>query len=165
MDYEENQEFLKLVSDILNSDKFNKLKDIEHHGTTRYNHSVKVSYRAYKISKLFKLDYESVARAGLLHDFFLSKIGRSFKTRFISTFTHPKKASKNAEMFGINEKQKNMIESHMFPFCLTMPVYLESWIVVFSDKTIGLKEFILNWKKNLKYVTNFTFLIFLSLIK
>lgn len=165
MNMQNNSEFLYIVNDILESEEFNKLKNIEHHGTTRYNHSLRVAHMAYKISKFMKLDYEASARAGLLHDFFLSEIGRGAKTRILSTFTHPKKASKNAIMFGINEKEKNIIESHMFPFCLTLPLYLESWIVTFSDKVTGMREFILNWKNNFKFVTNFTFLVFLSLIK
>lgn len=165
MNIENDLEFMSIVEDILNSEDFNKLKNIEHHGTTRYNHSIKVAYNAYKIAKRMKLDYNSVARAGLMHDFFLSEVGRSFKTRIISTFTHPKKAAKNAMKFGISEKEKNIIESHMFPFCLTLPLYFESWIVILNDKIIGMKEFICNWKNNFKFVTNFTFLLFLSLVK
>lgn len=165
MNIENDLEFMNIVKNILDSDDFNKLRNIEHHGTTRYNHSIKVAYKSYRMAKRMRLDYKAVAKAGLMHDFFLSEVGRGFKTRILSTFTHPKKASKNAMKFGISDKEKNIIESHMFPFCLTLPLYFESWIVIVSDKFIGMKEFVCNWKNNFKFVTNFTFLIFLSLIK
>ena len=166
MKYKDNHDYLLIIDDILNSHEFNKLKNIVHHGTTRYTHSIRVSYMSFKISKLLKLDYKSVAKAGLLHDFFLSEVGRSSKSRVLSTFTHPKKASKNAkDHFGITEKEKNIIESHMFPFCLTLPIYSESWMVILSDKIVGMGEFLINIIKKLRHVINFSSFILLTLIK
>lgn len=37
------EEYLSLVNDILDDEEFKKLKDCPHHGTTRYDHSMKVS--------------------------------------------------------------------------------------------------------------------------
>lgn len=166
MNYKNNNDYIFLINDILNSKEFNKLKSIVHHGTTRYTHSIRVSYLSYKIAHLLKLNYKSVAKAGLLHDFFLSDVGRSSKSRVLSTFTHPKKASQNAkDYFGITEKEKNIIESHMFPFCLTLPIYSESWVVILSDKLIGVCEFIINISKNLRHVINFSSFVLLTLIK
>ena len=65
--------YLSIVGNILSNEEFNKIKKVEHHGTTRFDHSLRVSYFSYKISKFIHLDYEATARAGLLHDFFLSK--------------------------------------------------------------------------------------------
>ena len=62
----------KIVNHILNNEEFLKIKKIEHHGISRYEHSMKVSYYSYKIAKALRLDYEQVARGGLLHDFFLN---------------------------------------------------------------------------------------------
>ena len=42
-----------------------------------YEHLIKVSYKSYKIAKKLDLDYVSVARAGLLHDFYLDGNERS----------------------------------------------------------------------------------------
>ena len=61
-----DKKYLKIVNDIVDSEEFDKLKSIDHHGITRYEHSVKVSYYAYKISKFLKLDYKATARGGLL---------------------------------------------------------------------------------------------------
>ena len=89
---QDDTEYLHLVNHILYNDEFKKIKDIEHHGVTRYDHSLRVSYYSYKISRILKLDYKQVATGGLLHDFFLSDEERNSKDSFISTFNHPKKA-------------------------------------------------------------------------
>ena len=52
----DDYEYEILVSDILNHNEFIKMKDIAHHGTTRYDHCIKVSYKSYKIAKFLKLD-------------------------------------------------------------------------------------------------------------
>ena len=53
---ESDTKFFSIVNDILENDEFNKIKTIEHHGTTRYNHSLRVSYYSYKLAKFFKLN-------------------------------------------------------------------------------------------------------------
>ena len=122
---EENGEYFSLISHILNNDEFKKIKNIEHHGVTRYDHSLRVSYYSYRISKFLKLDYEKVATGGLLHDFFLSSEERNKKERFLSTFNHPKKAVlKASEEFEITEKEKDIIRTHMFPINLSVPISL-----------------------------------------
>ena len=60
----DDKEYYDIVSDIINNDEFDKIKKIEHHGITRYEHSLKVSYRAYKIAKFLKLNAYETARAG-----------------------------------------------------------------------------------------------------
>ena len=69
--YYNDLSFNILVNDILENDKFKKIDNYRHHGMTRLEHSVKVSYYSYKIAKKLRLNYRAVARAGLLHDFFV----------------------------------------------------------------------------------------------
>lgn len=136
-----DNEYKKLVNDILNNDTFKKLDDIKHHGTTRMKHSIRVSYKSYKMAKKLKLNYKEAARAGLLHDFFLSKKDRTVFDRFISTFTHPKYALALAtENFDLNKREKNIIRSHMFPVNFALPKYKESWLVSFADKIVATSE-------------------------
>lgn len=143
----ENNDYLSIVYDILEIDEFNSLDLIEHHGTTRFEHSLKVSYHSYKICKKLKLDYIETARAGLLHDFFLSEEDRTKKERFKSTFNHNKKALDNSLLyFELSKREKNIIKSHMFPFNLVVPLYPESVIVSLVDKCIGTYEFLLKFK-------------------
>ena len=153
--------YIEIVDHILKNKEFNEIKNIEHHGTTRYEHSLRVSYYSYRISKLLHLDYIETARAGLLHDFFLNDNDRSIKDRFISTFVHPKKAVDNAiRVFGVNEKEMNIIRSHMFPINIIVPKYAESWIVSLVDKIVGTYEF----SKKFGYIANI-YLLFLLNIK
>lgn len=160
-DIEQDNDYIELVSSILYNDKFNVIKNIEHHGITRYEHSIKVSYYAYKIAKLLKLDYESVARAGLLHDYFVTDANAKFKDRFKSTFLHPRISLKMASInFDVNNLEADIISSHMFPFGSTIPKYAESWLVNFIDKIIGSCEFLKKFCYKFSYLTNL-FLLFI----
>ena len=163
---ENDLKYRKIVKNILDDDEFNKIKNIEHHGITRYDHSLKVSYYSYKIAKTLKLDYKQVARGGLLHDFFLSDEDRTFKDKFLSTFIHPKKAEKNAiKYFDVTEKEADMIRSHMFPVNLTIPRYAESWVVNIVDKAVGIYEFGRKFSKQLRYASNLYLLFLINILK
>ena len=59
-------EYKKIVDSILNSEEFLKRKNYHHHeNRSVYYHSLMVSYRSYKLAKKLKLDYKSIAIAGL----------------------------------------------------------------------------------------------------
>jgi len=158
----QDREYIELVEDILNNDEFNKIKEIEHHGITRLEHSLKVSYYSYKIAKKLKLNYHDVARGGLLHDFFISDNNRSDKEKIKDTFTHPKKAAiKAEEVFGINDLQNDIIVAHMFPFYKSIPKYGESWIVNLTDKIVGAFELFCQYRYKLNYKVNYLYLLFI----
>ena len=142
---EKDVEYKNLISHILDNEEFKKMKNIEHHDTNRFDHSLKVSYYSYKIAKILKLDYEDVARAGLLHDFFLNDINVKITKRLMSAINHPKRAAlKSEEIFGISDKEKDIIKTHMFPLNLNVPKYTESWLVTLVDKAVATKE---QWNK------------------
>lgn len=146
-----DNDYLAIVRHILENSEFQKIGDCVHHGTTRLYHSMRVSYYSYKIAKKFKLDFESTARAGLMHDFFYNEHGGITKEGIKSTFTHNKVAVKNSEKyFGLNYKEKDIIEKHMFPVTPYAPKYMESYIVSLVDKGIGLLEFNRKFKCDLK---------------
>ncbi len=154
-------EYLTIVNNILNNDEFKKLKGIEHHGMTRYDHSIRVSYYSYKVSKALHLNYIETARGGLLHDFFISKEDRTSFEKFSSTFTHPKLALETAKAnFDITKREADMIRSHMFPINISIPKYAESWIVSFIDKLVATSEFSVKVEFKMKYAYN-VMLIFL----
>ena len=158
-----DQKYLYLVSDILENEEFNKLDDIKHHGMSRLDHSMKVSYYSYIITRKLKLDYESTARAGLLHDFFISNKKFKIKERAKSFYIHPKYAKENAsKYFELNDKESNIIEAHMFPIYIKIPKYLESWIVSFVDKGIATFEFLKTFSMKMSYVSNIFILIIMN---
>lgn len=163
---ENDIEYSKLVNDILTNEDFCKLKYIEHHATNKYAHSIRISYHAYKIAKRLHLDSLSVARAGLLHDFAISKNGRNLKERFLDMFTHPKIAlEESKKRFALNDMEENIIVAHMFPFYVALPKYLESWIVVLVDKTIGSYEFLQKFSNKVAYFANLYILVLFNILK
>ena len=103
----EDKEYHDIVDNILKHKEFIKLKDYKHHGLTRYDHVVRVSYWSYKIAKKLRLDYKSVARAGLLHDFFFVNNQAITLGERIKVFcNHPKLALENSKKyFDINNNR------------------------------------------------------------
>lgn len=160
----ENKEFMNIVNDILYNDKFQKIKLCKHHGQTRLEHSLRVAYYSFLISKKMKLDYRSVARAGLLHDFFLEE-DLSIQKRKYSLFFHPYKSLENANnYFFLNNMEKDIILTHMFPSLPhKVPKYLESWLVSFVDKVIAVYEFYYSYGVPYLYKLSNLYLIMLLL--
>ena len=155
-------EYFNIVDDILDNDKFKKTNYCKHHGLTRMEHSIKVSYYSYKISKKLKLDYKATARAGLLHDFFINE---DIEQKNISAFIHPYKSLDNSKQyFYLSEKEEDIIISHMFPILPhKIPKYLESWLVSLTDKIVATYEFYYSYAR--AYVYKFSnFYMFLLLL-
>ena len=142
----ENEEYINIVHDILNNGEFEKRKDYRHHGEKSvYDHSLEVSFLAYKISKKLKLDYESTAIGGLLHDFYSEDWHLTPTEKKILKkhgFVHAKEALNNSQKYFpnyMNKKTENIILRHMFPLNIVPPKYLESWIVSISDKIVSVE--------------------------
>ena len=160
-----DREYKKIVKDIFRNVEFKKLYNIEHHGISRMEHSIKISYYSYKIAKKLGMDYVSVARGGLLHDFFLDGDERNGKEKFLDTFTHPKRAlNTSMEYFNVNDIEKNIIVSHMFPIYISMPKYKESFLVNLVDKVIGCKELLRGFACKFRYRFNYSYILLLLLI-
>ncbi len=159
-----NKTYYDIVKDILEHDEFLKLKKITHHGLNRYEHNKRVSYYSYLVAKILRLDYESVARAGALHDFFHDANKETKITEKIDLLErHPRYSLENSKMyFDLNEKEKNIILSHMFPVVPKyLPKYLESWIVDIVDDWVGIGERIYSTRKGIIRFANILFIIFL----
>ena len=121
---------MSIAEPILTHKEFIKTKSIVHHGNTRFNHSVRVSYIAYRLAKILGCDVTSTIRGGALHDFFLVRDDKNILTSAKMFVEHPAIAKENA----INEKEQNIIESHMFPTSSVVPKSKEAWIVTLADK-------------------------------
>ena len=161
-----DKEYLNIVSDILENEKFKKTKECRHHGLTRYEHSLKVSYYSYILAKKHNLDYISVARAGLLHDFFIND-DLSPRKQKVSMFVHPYKSLENAnKYFELNKKEKNIIISHMFPTLPhKIPTSKESILVSAVDKVVATKEFYQSYGKEKVYKLVHLYVLILTFIK
>lgn len=136
-----DKKFMSIASPILTHKEFMKTKSIMHHGNTRYNHSVRVAYTSYKLSKILGCDTNASIRAGALHDFFLVRDDKNILSSTKMLIEHPSIAKENAiQYFGVNEKEQNIIESHMFPISAVAPKSKEAWIVTLSDKLVAFFE-------------------------
>lgn len=157
----QNKEFNDIISHINNNEEFLKLKNIRHHGITRYEHSMRVAYYSYKVTKLLHLDYKETTEAALLHDFFQEEVAdKNFVARLRK---HPKCALKNAtNNFDLSEKQMDIIKSHMFPITFTPPKYLESWIVDVVDDISAIQERGTVIKQHAKVVGTFLLVLLLN---
>ncbi len=172
MDLKQNNEFMSLVNPIVNNSDFIKTQDTIHHGIKKFDHSIKVSYYSYKIAKKLNFDYESVARAGLLHDYFLSNTnGKSLSKKALKlTYKHHNIALRNSRRnFKLNKLEEDIIVKHMFPVIPKIPKYKESFLVAFVDKIIGTHEFLSKFNKLLNYKILSqvipSFMIFTNIIK
>jgi uncharacterized protein len=149
MSIKQSKKFDLLVEDIKKNKKFNKLNKELHHGITRYEHSMRVARWTYKICNLFHMkNKEEITRAALLHDFYinddlLSESGAS------KLGEHPEVALVNSlKYFKLDNIQKDIIKTHMFPCNLNVPKYKESWLVSGVDKIVGTYE-MLRFKSSL----------------
>ena len=164
-----DEDYLDILNHILENNDFKQMKHIKHHNTTRMDHSLKVSYYSYKIAKSLRLDYEDVARGGLLHDFYVEEIRNIHKikdTVLLFSTKHPTEAVENASKhFELSEKEVNIIQSHMFPVDYRIPKYAESWIVSLVDKVLSFGEVSKRFGYKLSYVFNLYLLFILNIIK
>ena len=167
--HNKDQKYLLIINNIMENNEFKKIDNIKHHNTTRLDHSLKVSYFSYKIAKILGLDYEEVARAGLLHDFYTEEICEchkiSDKVKLFSS-KHPNDAVENSmKYFNLSEKEINIIQTHMFPIYYRVPKYAESWLVSLVDKVLSIFEFSKKFSYKLSYAFNLYMLFILNVIK
>src|SRR5574344_1154717 len=162
-----DRQYMNIVSDILEHDEFDKMENIVHHGMDRKSHSLRVSYYSYKLSKFLRLDYDSVARAGLLHDFFLQdNKDSSTKERLTTLVNHPKYALENAkEYFDLNDVEQDIIVSHMFHVTAKLPKYMESWVVNLVDDVVAIVEIGFKTRTKLTYAANFLLLFMFTYLR
>ena len=133
--------FESIASEIINSEKYQSLKNENHHGLSRYDHSIRVAKNTYRISKrIKKMDYISATRGALLHDYFTNEEYRN--TKGMKKYSmHPVIALNNAiREYNLNPIEENVIVSHMYPMGKTKPNCKESWLVSGVDKSVAIYE-------------------------
>ena len=129
-----------IAKDIIEKDKFQSLKNDPHHGLTRYDHVLRVAKNTYRLSKIMRMDYISATRGALLHDYFNDDDYQ--ETRGLKKGSlHPVIALNNARReYYLNDKEENIIISHMYPMGKVKPNCKESWLVTSVDKSVALYE-------------------------
>lgn len=161
-----DSDFMNVIANYFTDEQVQSLKNVPHHDSNRLNHSLKVAYHSYKICKKHNLNYESVAKAGLLHDFYFNRIEEcnNFADK-VKVFAkeHPEDALKNAEgRFYLTPLERDIIVSHMWPASVHIPKHRESLILSIVDKFYSLKEFglKLNYRISLMMGIYFLFIVY-----
>ncbi len=174
-----NDEFMSLVSDILDNEYFLETKHDLHHGTSKYEHSLRVSKLCYKLGKMFHADVRAVTRAGLLHDFFFGTRKEKPENSYLR---HPVTASINAKKyFNVSDLESEAIKTHMFHHVLIKKLFpfinrkekasikefkpksKEGWIICGSDLMISILEcerFQFSYAANVALILIFNIIMF-----
>ena len=116
---------------------------MQHGGVSVTQHSVAVAYLSCRIACALHLrvDYDSLIRGALLHDYFLYDWHDPDPSHRLHGFRHARFALKNAsEDFSLTPCEENIIARHMFPLNPTPPRCREAWIVCLADKLCAVRE-------------------------
>lgn len=134
-------EFEDIAAEFINHEKYLKLGQESHHGSTRLIHSFKVAKVTYQVAKYLGLDYRSATRAAFLHDFFFNR-NISNEMNFIEKAKfHPEMALINSKKyFNLNEKEADAILNHMYPLTSSKPKSMEGITLSMIDKGIAISD-------------------------
>mgnify|MGYP001625093678 CR=1 FL=1 len=115
---EVSQAYLSEVGDILRNKEFLSLSLYEHHQwTTRFMHSINVSYISWKLARKFGCDEKVAARAGLLHDFCPYDFHKKRPQENIRRSIIPKQRLRTAKEYLRSTRRKEMRFFHIcFPW-------------------------------------------------
>lgn len=129
-------DFIRIISDILQNSEYQKLKGFTHHMyTTRYQHCLNVAWYSYLIARKRGLDYISMARGAMLHDFYLYNRPSDAPVEGRHSDVHPQIALANAEKyFEVNDIMRDVIGNHMWPTGCSRPKTEEGLIITIADK-------------------------------
>lgn len=147
-------EYLECVKDLLELDEMQELSSyVQHMNTSRFQHSLNVSYYTFLIARKLRLDAYSAARAGLLHDLYL--YDRHVEEAPIEgrhSSVHPQVALENArKACKVNDIIEDAILHHMWPITFHRPKTREGMILQAVDKYCALSEILLQGGRKLRY--------------
>ncbi len=136
----QKNEFEIIIKDIIENPNFKELDNETHHGISRFGHSYRVAEGVYKITKKLHFHYKEATRAALLHDFYFNyQLEENGEVK--NLIEHQNMALLNAsKYYDLNDLQKNMIESHMFPMSKVFPKFKESICLTLVDKVVAIYE-------------------------
>ena len=127
-------EYRTVIHQLLLTETVQKMHRHAHHGSLScFEHSVFVSYIAFRIARRVGMDTHAAARAGLLHDLYLYNPAIMGMRQ---CFFHPLAAFENAKNLcpDLSEKEGNAIRSHMFPLSKELPRSRVALVVNLADK-------------------------------
>lgn len=139
-----HQMLLHYGTDILNSAGIQlEAQFIQHGSVNVLAHSIGVAYLCLLIAGFLHLqmDYRSMVRGALLHDYFLYDWHDGDRSHRLHGFKHPERALRNAVRdYDLNEVERDIIQRHMFPLTPCPPATREGAMVCIADKICAVME-------------------------
>ncbi len=134
--------YYEIMLNSANGSNIASMNLVRQHGDTSILlHALAVSYYSCLIGKKLRLnlDYDSMSRGALLHDYFGYDWHRDSRPPR-HALKHGIYALKNARReFDLNSKEADIISHHMFPLAAP-PRSREAWLVSLVDKGCAVKE-------------------------
>lgn len=140
--------YLDCVGELLAQPQVQAMKEIRHHpGVSCFEHSLFVSYVAFRLAGRWRGDRRAAARAGLLHDLYLYD-PRSLPS-YKQCFAHPLAAERNARALcgGLSPEEENGILAHMWPLAPRAPRSRTAAAVCLADKLCATAEVLGIWRR------------------
>lgn len=140
--------YLDCVGELLAQPQVQAMKAIRHHpGVSCFEHSLFVSYVAFRLAGRWRGDSRKAARAGLLHDLYLYD-PRSLPS-YKQCFVHPLAAERNARALcgGLSPEEENGILAHMWPLAPRAPRSRTAAAVCLADKLCATAEVLGIWRR------------------
>ena len=113
-------------------------KHRQHRGNTTFRHCRSVAVESFRLAQRlgWKVDEHALARGAMLHDYHLYTRRCEKINALYHLLSHPRRARDNAEkVFDLSRKEKNIIESHMWPLTFFKPPRSkEAFLVTLADK-------------------------------
>ena len=131
--------------DILESERFIRAWNIEHHMNTNIaRHSLTVAEYALHLFEKGHYpdsDIRDVVRACLLHDIGMTDTRIYDSVSFRKAYSHPRRSAEiAAKEYGANWIQIDAILHHMWPICIVPPHTPVGWLLLRSDKKCSRKD-------------------------
>ena len=142
---QDKKQIRQILNTYLSREEVQSMQEFVQHGkTSTYAHCVNVVKLSYWLNKKFHLraDESSLLVGALLHDFYLYDWHEKSDWHKWHGFSHPFRAAGNAHrIFKIGKRERQIIESHMWPLTLRhVPRSREAVIVCIADKCCSLYE-------------------------
>jgi len=120
-----------------------EVRCIQHGSTSVLAHSAAVAATAIVVARELQMpvDAKALARAALLHDYFLYDWHVPDPSHRLHGFTHPYVAARNAlRDYRASGHEQAIIRTHMFPFTPLPPTSREAWLVCLVDSALAAHE-------------------------
>ena len=141
--------FYAALGPLLDTPQVQSMRKLPHHPRTNcFEHSIFVSYVAFRLARRWGLNERSCARCGLLHDLYLYRWNDQSAHPGLQCFDHPVFALRNASaLTPLTAKERNIILAHMWPLAFSLPRSREAWVVTLADKLCATAEVLGVWKR------------------